>query len=79
MPRPNYGNAVKQRAIQFFTVLVDYANDELDCDDRQLANLQREIQLHWQTEKRCVVRTKMRYLEQLARLTGSTLTSEQIK
>ena len=30
MPCSNYGNAVKQRAIQFFTVLVDYANDELD-------------------------------------------------
>ncbi len=30
MPCSNYGNAVKQRVIQFFTVLVDYANDELD-------------------------------------------------
>jgi hypothetical protein len=79
MPRPNYGNAVKQRATQFFTVLVDYANDELDCDDRQLDNLQRDIQLHWQTEKRCVVRTKVRYLEQLTRLMGTALTGEQIK
>ncbi len=79
MPRSNYGNAVKQRAIQFFTVLVDYANDELDCDERQSDNLQRDIQLHWQSEKRCVIRTKVRYLEQLARLTGSKITSEQIK
>jgi hypothetical protein len=79
MPRLNYGNAVKQRAMQFFTVLVDYANDELECDDRQLDNLQRDIQLHWQTEKRCVVRTKVRYLEQLTRLAGVTLTGEQIK
>ncbi|NJR32398.1 MAG: hypothetical protein HC778_05630, partial [Chamaesiphon sp. CSU_1_12] len=52
----------------FFTVVVDYANDELECDDRQLDNLQRDIQLHWQTEKRCVVRTKVRYLENLMRL-----------
>jgi Effector-associated domain 4/NACHT domain len=79
MPRPNYGNAVKQRATQFFTVLVDYANDELDCDERQLAQLQQDIQLHWQTDKRCVVRTKVRYLEQLAKLAGLTLSSEQIK
>jgi predicted NACHT family NTPase len=79
MPRLNYGNAVKQRATQFFTVLVDYANDELDCDDRQLDNLQRDIQLHWQTEKRCVVRTKVRYLENLTRLAGIAMTGEQIK
>ena len=72
MPRPNYGNAVKQRAVQFFTVLVDYANDELDIDDRQLESLQRDIQLHWQTPKRCVVRTKVRYLEQLTKLAGVT-------
>jgi hypothetical protein len=79
MPRPNYGNAVKQRAMQFFTVLVDYANDELDCEERQLDNLQRDIQLHWQTEKRCVVRTKVRHLEQLARLAGCELTADRIK
>jgi hypothetical protein len=79
MPRPNYGNAVKQRTVQFFTVLVDYANDELDIDDRQLESLQRDIQLHWQTPKRCVVRTKVRYLEQLTKLANATLTGEQIK
>jgi Effector-associated domain 4/NACHT domain len=79
MPRPNYGNAVKQRATQFFTVLLDYANDELDCEERQLEHLQRDIQLHWQTEKRCAIRTKVRYLENLSRLGGSPLTSEHIK
>lgn len=56
-----------------------YANDELDCEDRQLDNLHRDIQLHWQTEQRFVVRTKIRYLEHLTRLAGSKLTSEQIK
>ncbi len=79
MPRPNYGNAVKQRASQFFTVLLDYANDELDCDECQLDSLQRDIQLHWQTDKRCVVRTKVRYLGNLTRLAGCVLTGEQIK
>jgi predicted NACHT family NTPase len=79
MPRPNYGNAVKQRAVQFFTVLVDYANDELDIEERRWESLQREIQLHWQTEKRCVIRTKIRYLEDLTRLAGANLTGEQIK
>ncbi len=79
MPRPNYGNAVKQRAIQFFTVLVDFANGELDIDEYRLENLQREIQLNWQTEQRCVIRTKVRYLENLTSLAGSPLTGEQIK
>jgi Effector-associated domain 4/NACHT domain len=79
MPRPNYGNAVKQRTVQFFTVLVDFANDELDIDERRWENLQREIQLNWQTEKRCVIRTKVRYLEDLAKLAGMIITGEQIK
>jgi Effector-associated domain 4/NACHT domain len=79
MPRSNYGHAVKLRATQFFSVLIDYANDQLDIDEIHLANLQREIQLHWQTEKRCVVRTKVRYLENLSRLTGMILTGENIK
>lgn len=79
MPRSNYGNAVKQRAVQFFTVLVDYANDELDIEERRWESLQREIQLNWQTEKRCVIRTKIRYLEDLTCLAGLVLTGEQIK
>ncbi|NJR32309.1 MAG: hypothetical protein HC778_04995 [Chamaesiphon sp. CSU_1_12] len=79
MPRPNYGNAVKQRTVQFFAVLVDYANDELDTEERQLESLQRDIQLHWQTSQRCVIRTKVRYLEQLTKLAGTILTGEQIK
>jgi ABC-type oligopeptide transport system ATPase subunit len=79
MPRPNYGNAVKQRTIEFFTVVVDYANGELDLEECQLEQLQRDIQLHWQTEKRCVIRTKVRYLEDLARLAEIILTSAQIK
>ncbi|WP_309744530.1 NACHT domain-containing protein, partial [Chamaesiphon sp. OTE_20_metabat_361] len=79
MPRPNYGNAVKQRATQFFTVLIDYANHELDIEERQLENLQQDIQFNWQTERRCVLRTKIRHLEQLACYAGIVLTSEQIK
>jgi Effector-associated domain 4/NACHT domain len=79
MPRPNYGNAVKQRAVQFFTVVVDYANDEVEIEERQWESLQRNIQIHWQTEQRCVIRTKVRYLEDLARLAGVKLTGEQIK
>jgi hypothetical protein len=79
MPRPNYGNAVKQRTLQLFSILVDYANQELDCDDRLWENFQRTIQVHWQTDRRCVVRTKVRYLEDLTRLVGQPLTGEQIK
>ncbi len=79
MPRPNYGNAVKQRTTQFFTVLLDYANDELDGDERQLENVRQDIQLNWQTEKRYTMRTKVRYLERLVQLAGIELSSEQIK
>ncbi len=79
MPRPNYGNAVKQRAVQFFTVLLDYANDELDLEERRLEILQREIKFNWQTNRRCAIRTKVRYLEDLCRLAGVELTNERIK
>jgi len=60
-------------------VLVDDANDELDVEERQLEQLQRDIQLHWQTDLRCIIRTKVRYLENLTNLGGGNLASEQIK
>ena len=79
MPRANYGHAVKQRATQFFTVLIDYANDELDIAEHQRERLQSDIQLNWQTDRRCVIRTKIRHLEQLILDAGIVRTNEQIK
>lgn len=59
MPRPNYGPEAKKRARRLLEALLAHANDDLD-DSSHLP-----IQLHWQTESRLVVRTKIRFLEEL--------------
>jgi hypothetical protein len=79
MARPSYGPEAKKRSHQLFTVLLDYANDELNGDERALDALRLQIQTHWQTEQRLVVRTKVRFLEALTKLVNSPLTGEQIK
>jgi predicted NACHT family NTPase len=79
MPRINYGNAVKQRTLQLLTILIDYANDEIDLADRLWENFQRQIQLQWQTDRRLVVRTKIRHLEELVRAVGADLSGDEIK
>ncbi|MBL1176798.1 HEAT repeat domain-containing protein [Pantanalinema sp. GBBB05] len=79
MARPSYGPEAKKRSLHLFTTLLDYANDELDCDDVALDGLRSQIQAHWQTEQRLVVRTKVRFLEALAKLAESPLSGEQIK
>lgn len=79
MARPSYGPEAKKRSLHLFTTLLDYANDELDCDEVALDGLRSQIQTHWQTEQRLVVRTKVRFLEALTKLAGSPLNGEQIK
>ncbi len=80
MARANYGPEAKKRTKQLFTVLLDYANDELDCDETGLDGLQQHIQIHWQTEQRLIVRTKVRFLEALTKLAlEKPLTGEHIK
>jgi len=80
MARPSYGPAAKKRSHQLFAALLDYANDELDCDEAALdALLRSHIQTHWQTERRLVVRTKVRFLEALTRLAETPLSGEHIK
>ncbi|WP_199300042.1 NACHT domain-containing NTPase [Trichocoleus sp. FACHB-262] len=79
MARLSYGPEVKKRSQQLLAVLLDYANDELDCDDVALDGLRSQIQAHWQTEQRLVVRTKVRFLEALTRIVVPPLTGEQIK
>ncbi len=75
MPRANYGPEVKKRAKRLFEGLLRYTNHELDAD----ATL--AIQTHWQTEKRLIVRTKLRYLEALTALDSQTgkLSGSEIK
>lgn len=79
MARPSCGPEAKKRSLQLFTVLLNYANDELDCDETALDALRPQIQTHWQTEQRLVIRTKVRILESLSKLANAPLTAEQIK
>ncbi|HEY9748076.1 MAG TPA: NACHT domain-containing protein, partial [Allocoleopsis sp.] len=79
MARLSYGPEVKKRSQQLLAMLLDYANDELDCDEVALDGLRSQIQVHWQTEQRLVVRTKVRFLQALTRLATVPLTGEQIK
>lgn len=79
MARPSYGPEAKKRSLHLFTVLLDYANDELDCDEVALDGLRSQIQTHWQTEQRLVVRTKVRFLSALTKLANTPLGGEQIK
>lgn len=79
MARPSYGPEAKKRSLHLFTTLLDYANDELNCDEVALDALRSQIQAHWQTEQRLVVRTKVRFLEALTKLAKSPLNGEQIK
>jgi HEAT repeat protein/energy-coupling factor transporter ATP-binding protein EcfA2 len=80
MPRPTYGPEVQRRTAALFTLLLDYANDDLAVDERALERLRPQIQTHWQSEQRLVVRTNVRSLQALSQLGhNSALTAAQIK
>lgn len=79
MPRTSYGPQAEKRTKQLLTVLLDYANDELDCDETALERLRREIKTDWKNERQLIVQTKLRFLEALIELTGNSLTIPQIK
>lgn len=75
MPAISLSAQVKERAQGLLTALLLYANGELEGCDRL------PIQIHWQTETRLVVKTKIRFLESLTAQvpTLSRLTAPQIK
>jgi energy-coupling factor transporter ATP-binding protein EcfA2 len=79
MPRPTYGPEVKRRTALLFALLLDYANDELEVDEQALDLLRSQIQLNWQSDQRLVVRTKVRSLHSLSKLSLTPLTADQIK
>ncbi len=79
MPRTSYGPQTQKRTKQLLAALLDYANDELDCDEIALERLQREIKIDWKDERQLIVQTKLRFLEVLLELTGNSLTIPQIK
>ncbi|MGF1499942.1 MAG: NB-ARC domain-containing protein [Elainellaceae cyanobacterium] len=61
MARPNYGPSAQKRTRRLLEALIAYANDELEDGDR----LRPHVQTNWQTETQLVVRTKVRFLEEL--------------
>lgn len=75
MARPNYGPQGKARAKRLLDALLAYANDEFDNGDRL------QIQVNWQTENQLVVRTKVRFLEELTVIDpySGKLNNDQIK
>ncbi|WP_309224615.1 NB-ARC domain-containing protein [Halomicronema sp. CCY15110] len=77
MARPNYGPRAHQRTRALLQAILSYANDEIEGCDR----LGSQIESHWQSEKRLIVRTKVRYLEELNRLSPTLppLQSNHIK
>ncbi len=79
MARVSYGPEVRRRSHQLLGALLDYGNDELDCDERALETLRSQIQAHWQTDQRLVIRTKLRYLVALTTLAAVPLSGPQIK
>ncbi len=79
MARPSYGAATQTRSRILFTVLLDYANEELDIAESSIDPLRSQIQAHWQSDRRLIVRTKVRFLEALTKLLDSPLTADQIK
>ncbi|GAB4207733.1 MAG: hypothetical protein Fur006_65910 [Coleofasciculaceae cyanobacterium] len=73
--RPNYGPTAQARTKRLLAALLAYANDELEgCDYLK-------IQVNWQTDKQLVVRTQVRFLEELTKLDSyeGKLSDEQIK
>ena len=62
MVRLSYGPQPKKRAKRLFEALLNFANDQFEEGDRL------KIQLNTQTERQLIVRTKVRYLEQLTAL-----------
>lgn len=73
--RPNYGPTAQARTKRLLAALLAYANDELEgCDYLK-------IQVNWQSDKQLVVRTQVRFLEELTKLDSyeGKLSDEQIK
>jgi energy-coupling factor transporter ATP-binding protein EcfA2 len=79
MPRSTYGSEVKRRALHLFQLLLSYAEDSLDAEEKVLDLLRPQIQVRWKDDRQLVVRTKVRHLEALTELTESPLSNAQIK
>ena len=82
MARISYGLQVQKRAKHLLKSLLIYANDEFDISNEAVVDAIRpNIKIRWLTEKRLVIRTKVRFLQELTGLITdeSILKPEQIK
>ncbi|MEL7244832.1 MAG: NACHT domain-containing protein, partial [Cyanobacteria bacterium J06573_2] len=82
MARISYGLQVQKRAKRLLKSLLIYANDEFDMSNEAVVDAIRpHIKVRWLTEKRLVIRTKVRFLLELTGLIDdeTTLKAEQIK
>lgn len=85
MPRPNYGPQAQIRARRLFNLLIAFANGDMGDRRGQPASLNHSFRSHikaeWKTERKLVVRTKIRHLIRLSSLDSSeqALTSAQIR
>ncbi|MEO1430992.1 MAG: NACHT domain-containing protein [Cyanobacteria bacterium J06633_8] len=82
MARVSYGLQVQTRAKRLLFAILAYANDEFDvCNEAVVDAIRPHIQVRWLTEKRLVIRTKVRFLQELTGLQGDEipLKAEQIK
>ncbi|MEM6399210.1 MAG: NACHT domain-containing protein [Cyanobacteria bacterium P01_D01_bin.116] len=82
MARISYGLQVQKRAKCLLKSLLIYANDEFDMSNEAVVDAIRpDVKVRWLTEKRLVIRTKVRFLQELTGLIGdkTPLKAEQIK
>ncbi|AFY56688.1 putative NTPase (NACHT family) [Rivularia sp. PCC 7116] len=82
MARVSYGLQVQKRAKRLLFAILAYANDEFDvCNEAVVDAIRPNIQVRWLTEKRLVIRTKVRFLQELTGLQDdeTILKAEQIK
>ncbi|MBT9317949.1 WD40 domain-containing protein [Leptothoe spongobia] len=83
MARISYGPQVQRRTKLLLTALLAYANDDLgDCDrasDDLSVRIAPNLKINWQTNRQLVVRTKVRFLQELTAVVQDTLSTDQIK
>ena len=65
MARISYGLQVQKRAKRLLKSLLIYANDEFNMSNEAVVDAIRpDIKVRWLTEKRLVIRTKVRFLQE---------------
>ncbi|MGD1872840.1 MAG: NACHT domain-containing protein [Mastigocoleus sp.] len=82
MARPSYGPQARKRGKRLLEILLAYANDEFDDSvEQELDALRPQIQTRWLEGNKLVVRTKVRFLQELSSLHRgeNSLTSEILK